>query len=137
MSDMPKFVEFHEEGPREGFQIEPVLYPLERRAALIDSLGETGLKQIQVPAVQNDPALLRNQTGQNLFAFAFLDIDPVKVEFQDLLDDVFDGDRQLNRCLDELFILPNAHFCDLVDHRRPHVFQIKSTHVDGPPRPLS
>ena len=48
MTDMPKFVEFHEEGPREGFQIEPVLYPLERRAALIDSLGETGLKQIQV-----------------------------------------------------------------------------------------
>ena len=48
MSDMPKFVEFHEEGPREGFQIEPVTHPLKRRAALINSLSETGLKQIQV-----------------------------------------------------------------------------------------
>jgi isopropylmalate/homocitrate/citramalate synthase len=48
MTDLPKFVEFHEEGPREGFQIEPVSYPLNRRAALIDSLSETGLKQIQV-----------------------------------------------------------------------------------------
>lgn len=48
MSDMPNFVEFREEGPREGFQIEPLRYPLDRRAALIDSLSETGLKQIQV-----------------------------------------------------------------------------------------
>ena len=27
MSDFPKFVEFHEEGVREGFQMEPVTYP--------------------------------------------------------------------------------------------------------------
>ena len=48
MSDLPKFVEFHEEGPREGFQIERTLYPLERRAALIEALAATGLKQVQV-----------------------------------------------------------------------------------------
>lgn len=48
MSDLPKFVEFHEEGPREGFQIEKTLYPLEQRARLIEALAETGLKQIQV-----------------------------------------------------------------------------------------
>ena len=48
MSDFPKFVEFHEEGVREGFQIEPVIHPIERRIELIDSLSETGLKQIQV-----------------------------------------------------------------------------------------
>ena len=44
----PKFVEFREEGPREGFQIEKVIHPLEQRVELIDRLSETGLKRIQV-----------------------------------------------------------------------------------------
>ncbi len=48
MTDFPKFVEFREEGPREGFQIEPAVFPLARRADLIDALSETGLKRIQV-----------------------------------------------------------------------------------------
>jgi len=48
MSDFPKFVEFREEGPREGFQIEKEIYPIEDRIRLIDSLSETGLKTIQV-----------------------------------------------------------------------------------------
>ena len=48
MSDFPKFVEIREEGPREGFQIEPVVYPIEQRVELIDLLSESGLKRIQV-----------------------------------------------------------------------------------------
>lgn len=48
MNDYPKFVEFHEEGPREGFQIEKTIYPIEQRIELIDLLSETGLKYIQV-----------------------------------------------------------------------------------------
>ena len=48
MSDFPKFVEFREEGPREGFQIEKKIYPIEQRVELIDMLGATGLKHIQV-----------------------------------------------------------------------------------------
>lgn len=48
MSNFPKAVEFREEGPREGFQIEKRLYPLADRVALIDALSETGLKRIQV-----------------------------------------------------------------------------------------
>lgn len=48
MSDFPKFVEFREEGPREGFQIEKKIYPIEERVELIDMLGATGLKHIQV-----------------------------------------------------------------------------------------
>ena len=48
MSDFPKFVEFREEGPREGFQIEKKIYPVEQRVELIDLLSETGLKRIQV-----------------------------------------------------------------------------------------
>ncbi len=48
MANFPKFVEFREEGPREGFQIEKRIYPLADRAALIDALSETGVKRIQV-----------------------------------------------------------------------------------------
>tara|TARA_R110002126_G_scaffold185573_1_gene334090 strand:+ start:23715 stop:24674 length:960 start_codon:yes stop_codon:yes gene_type:complete len=48
MSDFPKFVEFREEGPREGFQIEKKIYPIEERVDLIDLLSDTGLKRIQV-----------------------------------------------------------------------------------------
>jgi len=48
MSNFPKFVEIREEGPREGFQIETKIYPIEQRAELINLLSETGLKRIQV-----------------------------------------------------------------------------------------
>ena len=53
MSNFPKFAEFHEEGPREGFQIEPTIHPIERRVELIDRLSETGLTQIQVGSLVN------------------------------------------------------------------------------------
>lgn len=48
MTDFPKFVEFREEGPREGFQIEKRIYPIDQRIELIDMLSDTGLKRIQV-----------------------------------------------------------------------------------------
>ncbi len=48
MSDLPKCVQINEEGPREGFQIEPGPIPTARKLALIDALSETGLAQIQI-----------------------------------------------------------------------------------------
>src|SRR6185369_13490441 len=48
MSDLPKSAIFHEEGPREGFQIEKRLYSVEERVALVDALSAAGLPQIQV-----------------------------------------------------------------------------------------
>jgi hydroxymethylglutaryl-CoA lyase len=53
MSDLPKRVEIHEEGPREGFQIEPGPIATERKIALIDALSETGLKRIQIASFVN------------------------------------------------------------------------------------
>ncbi|MCG2633533.1 MAG: hydroxymethylglutaryl-CoA lyase [Gammaproteobacteria bacterium] len=53
MSDLPEFVEFHEEGPREGFQYEKQLYPLAERVRVVDALSETGLKHIQVASFVN------------------------------------------------------------------------------------
>jgi hydroxymethylglutaryl-CoA lyase len=48
MSDLPKRVQINEEGPREGFQIEPGPISTARKIELIDALSETGLRQIQI-----------------------------------------------------------------------------------------
>ncbi|MEC9184389.1 MAG: hydroxymethylglutaryl-CoA lyase [Pseudomonadota bacterium] len=53
MSDMPKKVDIQEEGPREGFQIEPGPISTERKIELIDALSETGLHKIQVASFVN------------------------------------------------------------------------------------
>jgi hydroxymethylglutaryl-CoA lyase len=53
VSDLPKTIEINEEGPREGFQIEPGPIPTERKIALIDALSETRLKQIQITSFVN------------------------------------------------------------------------------------
>ena len=48
MSDVPKRVHIQEEGPREGFQIEPGPIPTADKIRLIEALAETGLDHIQV-----------------------------------------------------------------------------------------
>ena len=48
MSDLPTRVDIHEEGPREGFQIEPGPIRTEDKIALVDALSGTGLRHIQV-----------------------------------------------------------------------------------------
>jgi hydroxymethylglutaryl-CoA lyase len=53
MSDLPRRVDIHEEGPREGFQIEPGPIATERKIALIDALSESGLKRIQIASFVN------------------------------------------------------------------------------------
>jgi len=68
MSDFPKHVEFHEEGPREGFQIEKTIYPLEERAALVDALAESGLVQIQVASFVNPKTVPAMADAEQLFA---------------------------------------------------------------------
>lgn len=68
MSDLPKFVEFHEEGPREGFQMEPRLFPIEKRAALIEALADSGLKQVQVASFVNPKTVPSMADAAELFA---------------------------------------------------------------------
>ena len=53
MADLPKQVEIHEVGPREGFQIEPGPIPTADKIELIEALGETGLRHIQVASFVN------------------------------------------------------------------------------------
>ena len=67
MSDFPKFVEFREEGPREGFQMESGNFSLKDRAALIDALSATGLKRIQVGSFVSPKAVPQMADTAELF----------------------------------------------------------------------
>ena len=53
MADLPQRVEIAEEGPREGFQIEPGPIPTADKVALIDALSATGLRHIQICSFVN------------------------------------------------------------------------------------
>jgi hydroxymethylglutaryl-CoA lyase len=48
MPDLPTFVEVHEEGPRDGLQIEKTFIPTETKLKFIEALSATGLKEMQV-----------------------------------------------------------------------------------------
>jgi len=53
MGDLPTRVEIFEEGPREGFQIEPGPISTAEKIALIEALAETGLTHIQACSFVN------------------------------------------------------------------------------------
>src|SRR5271170_921781 len=48
MSELPGAVMIREVGPRDGFQNEPEVIPTERKVELIDALGRTGLRRLEV-----------------------------------------------------------------------------------------
>ena len=53
MTDLPTEVDIHEEGPREGFQIEPGPIASADKVRLIEALAGTGLRHIQVCSFVN------------------------------------------------------------------------------------
>jgi hydroxymethylglutaryl-CoA lyase len=57
MSDYPAFVHINEEGPREGFQIEPGPITTARKIELIDALSQTGLSHMQIVSFVNPKAV--------------------------------------------------------------------------------
>lgn len=65
---LPARVEIHEEGPREGFQIEAVGFSVEQRVALVHALAEAGLRQIQVASFVNPSRVPQMADADRLFA---------------------------------------------------------------------
>ena len=53
MTDLPTRVEIQEEGPREGFQIEPGPIATEDKIRLIEALSDTGLRHVQACSFVN------------------------------------------------------------------------------------
>ena len=68
MSSLPRRVDIHEEGPREGFQIEPVGFSIADRAALVEALADAGLHQIQVASFVNPKRVPQMADAAELFA---------------------------------------------------------------------
>ena len=58
MSDLPRHVQIHGEGPREGLQIEPGPISTASKIKLIEALAETGLRHIQVASFVNPRLVL-------------------------------------------------------------------------------
>ena len=53
MADLPQRVDVYEEGPREGFQIEPGPIATADKIRLIETLAQTGLRHIQICSFVN------------------------------------------------------------------------------------
>jgi hydroxymethylglutaryl-CoA lyase len=53
MADLPKSITIHEEGPREGFQIERNPVPTARKIEFIEALADAGLNHIQIVSFVN------------------------------------------------------------------------------------
>ncbi|SDB44047.1 hydroxymethylglutaryl-CoA lyase [Belnapia rosea] len=70
MADLPQTVDIHEEGPREGFQIEPGPIPSAEKIALIEALSETGLRHIQICSFVN-PRLVPSWADAEVVAGGF------------------------------------------------------------------
>ena len=67
MSTLPRQIEIHEEGPREGFQIESPGFSIPDRAALVEALAESGLTQIQVASFVNPTRVPQMADAPELF----------------------------------------------------------------------
>ena len=76
MSDLPKTVEIHEEGPREGFQIEPGPISTADKIRLIEALADTGLKHIQACSFVN-PKLVPGWADAEAVIAGFKPVDGV------------------------------------------------------------
>ena len=68
MADFPARVDLHEEGPREGFQSEPAGFSIGDRAALVEALAASGLRQIQVASFVNPKRVPQMADAAELFA---------------------------------------------------------------------
>src|SRR5215831_7959531 len=53
MSDLPQAIRIHEEGPREGFQIEPRRIATADKVHFIEELAATGLRQVDCVSFVN------------------------------------------------------------------------------------
>ena len=57
MADFPSHIHIHEEGPREGFQIEPGFIPTDSKVALIDALSLCGYAKIEATSFTSPKAI--------------------------------------------------------------------------------
>ncbi|ATI43666.1 hydroxymethylglutaryl-CoA lyase (plasmid) [Pacificitalea manganoxidans] len=77
MSDLPKHVHIHEEGPREGIQIEKRNLAVSDKVRFIETIAETGVKQIDCVSFMN-PKRVPNMADADEVAKAIRKRDDVR-----------------------------------------------------------
>jgi len=97
---------------------------------------QTGLlfEQIEVAGIQYDAAAFGNQPCEDLLARLLVNLDPVKVQPKNLLNDVFHGDREADSCLGLLLVLSDSQRRDIVDGASGKTGQIMTTHRENRPQ---
>jgi hydroxymethylglutaryl-CoA lyase len=115
MSDLPKAVRINEEGPREGFQIEKGPISTAQKIALIDSLSQSGLKQIQtvsfvpaknVPGMADADEVVKGFTRKPDVAYTGLWLNEMGLQ-RAIATGKLDIKGTLSLCASEKFLLRN------------------------------
>jgi hydroxymethylglutaryl-CoA lyase len=141
MSDLPRRVDIHEEGPREGFQIEPGPISTERKVALIDALSATGLKRIQiasfvnpkrVPGWADAEAVVTGIHPQDGIRYSALWLNEKGLERAVALKDRLSLRGTISLCTSEPFIRRNQNR-DLAENVRVQHAQIEIFKANGIP----
>src|SRR5579875_913439 len=81
------------------------------------------LEEFKVLLIQDDGAGFSAQPAQDHFAGLLLDLVPLEIQPQDLLNDLLDGHRQLDRTARLRFILPDAASGQVFDDLVLQVFE--------------
>jgi hydroxymethylglutaryl-CoA lyase len=67
MSDLPKFVKMIEVGPRDGLQIEPRVLTADEKVRMVNALGDSGIKEIEVGSFVNPKAVPQMAATNEVF----------------------------------------------------------------------
>src|SRR5918911_839874 len=68
VSDLPSSVRIREVGPRDGFQNEPEVIPTDDKVRLIDLLGRTGLRRMEVTSFVRPDVIPQLADGAEVLA---------------------------------------------------------------------
>jgi hydroxymethylglutaryl-CoA lyase len=72
MADLPKAVRIREVGPRDGFQNEPEVVPTAEKIRLIEMLGRTGLRRLEVTSFVRPDVIPQLADAEDVLASATL-----------------------------------------------------------------
>jgi hydroxymethylglutaryl-CoA lyase len=94
MSDLPETVRIREVGPRDGFQNEPEVIPTADKVRLIDRLGRTGLRRLEVTSFVRPDVIPQLADGAQVLA-------AISVPDEVSLSVLIPNERGLERALEQ------------------------------------
>ena len=123
MSDLPDVVRITEEGPREGFQADPRVFPTNVKLQLINALSRTGVAQIVLTSFVNPRRMPMTADAEEVCArfdrvegvrYSGLWLNQLGLE-RAIATDRLDIAGVLSLCASEPFLLRNQR-CSIAEH---------------------